>query len=52
MYIYSFMFPFQWKGFHFRIGVYNFIPQIKPENELSAIYRAFPIPILNVRKYF
>ena len=52
MYIYSFMFPFRWKGFHFRIGVYNFIPQIKPENELSAIYRAFPIPILSVRREF
>ena len=52
MYIYSIMFPFRWKGFHFRIGVYNFIPQIKPENELSAIYRAFPIPILSVRMEF
>lgn len=52
MYIYSIMFPFRWKGFHFRIGVYNFIPQPQPSGEFSSIYRAFPIPILSVKREF
>ncbi len=52
MYIYSFMFPFRCKGFQFRVGIYNFIPQPRPDDELSAIYRAFPIPILSVKREF
>jgi len=52
MYIYSIAIPFRWKGFDFRIGVYNIFPQPNPDDEFSAIYRAFPIPILSVKKEF
>ncbi len=52
MYIYSIMFPFKWKDLHFRIGVYNVIPRPDPPDEFSAIYRAYPIPILSVKKEF
>ena len=52
LYILSMAFPFQWRGFHFRIGIYNFLPTPRPINEFSSIYRAFPIPILSVRRDF
>ena len=52
MYIIAFHYPFEWKGFHFRVGIYNVMPQPQPEGEFSSIYRAFPIPILSVKKEF
>ncbi len=52
LYIITIAFPFTWKGFHFRVGVYNLDPIYRPINEFSSIYRAFPIPILSVRRDF
>ncbi len=52
LYIYSVAFPFRWKGFKFRVGIYNLFPQPEPSDEFSSIYRAFPIPILSVKKEF
>ncbi len=52
LYIYSIAVPFRWKGLDFRIGIYNIFPRSQPADEFSAIYRAFPIPILSVKKGF
>ncbi len=52
IYVISLHYPFRWKGFDFRIGVYNIFPQPNPDDEFSAIYRAFPIPILSVKREF
>jgi len=52
MYVISLHYPFRWKGFDFRIGVYNVFPQPYPDDEFSTMYRGYPIPIISVKREF